>query len=537
MVLSDYVSVFQASTYYEKDNYYQAQIGEYRGKLKETLGLGLDELTHKSFQEVLQGINPTTGETLVSSKNGQELQRAAIDICMKAPKSFSVLVELAAAKKDEKLLNSLMDVWDKSVNVLLDHIEKEYSFTRIQKNNKRRDVKTDNFLIAKFGHDTARPVTNKQTKTVSIDPDIHTHNLLLNFTKADDGKFRSLQAKKLLDSNITNGRFLRSELAVNLEKDLGIGVIVTDAEQGFIEIEGVPHELLDEYSSRHKQIQEKLIELREKFPNMNETKLQKMAAKTSRESKKIIDISREEIRNNNLKRAEKIVNVDELLQKFKRREPNQKTTAVENKIQTIQNQNKEERANIIIQNVIKNAEREVKQLPKYKQNIYSVLSSSTVVLLGQVRASEVFLHVKKSEEVKQKEFKTMHEVLINTLQSTKLDTQKLFESLKNTPKIQIEENFENARGTNNRDRFIESYRELTDSNARAKQSNYRDVADIATTTERGVERTDSQRDDALSSRTTGVNYPSTITWEDIRRANRGGLDKVERENKEKGVER
>lgn len=539
MVLSEYVSVFQASTYYEKDNYYQAQIGEYRGKLKETLGL--DELTHKSFQEVLQGINPTSGETLVSSKNGQELQRGAIDICMKAPKSFSALVELAAAKKDEKLLNSLMDVWDKSVNVLLDHIEKEYSFTRIQKNNKRRDVKTDNFLIAKFGHDTARPVTNKQTKTVSIDPDIHTHNLLLNFTKADDGKFRSLQAKKLLDSNITNGQFLRSELAVNLQKDLGINTVVTDAKQGFIEIEGVPHELIDEYSSRHKQIQEKLIELREKFPNMNETKLQKMAAKTSRESKKIIDISREEIRKNNLSRAEKIVNVDELLQKFKRLEQKQQKATTVEKMHTIQNQNKEERTNVIIQNVIKNAEREVKQLPKYKQNIYSVLSSSTVALLGKVSASEVFLHVKKSEEVKQKEFKTMHEVLLHNLKSTRLDTQKLFASLKNIPdiKIQIEENFENARRPSNRDRFIERFSELGATIAGAKQRDYRDVEldsreALTTGTERGVERTDAKRDDVTNVRTTGVNYPN-ITIDDIRRAENGHRRKYGHQ-RDKGVE-
>lgn len=536
MIVSDYVSVFQASTYYEKDNYYQVQIGEYRGKLKETLGL--DELTHKSFQEVLQGINPTTGETLVASKSGQELQRAAIDICMKAPKSFSVLVELAAAKKDEKLLNSLMDVWDKSVNTTLDHIEREYSYTRIQKNNKRREVKTGNLLITKFGHDTARPVTNKETKTVSIDPDIHTHCLLMNFTKSPDGKYRSLEAKKLLNANITNGRFLRSELAINLEKDLGIGVIVTDAKQGFIEIEGVPHELLDECSSRHKQIQEKLIELREKFPDMNETKLQKMAARTSRESKKIIDIERDEIRKNNLKRAEKIVNVDELLQKFKRPEQNQKTTAVE-KMQTltVKIQNEEVNTNTIIQNVIKNAEREVKQLPKYKQNIYSVLSSSTVALLGKVSASEVFLHVKKSEEVKQKEFKTMHEVLLHSLQSTKLDTHKLFESLK-TPdiKIKIEEEFENARARtpSERDRLIASYRDITDTITRAKLSHNRDVTDLTTTTERGVERANIESADDVNVRATGVNYPN-ITIEDIRRAEDGHRRKY-RQNHDKGVE-
>lgn len=536
MVTSDYVSIEQGSTYYEKDNYYQVQLGEYRGKLKDELQIR--DLTHKSWQQVLRGINPTTGEKLVKNKDGQDKQRSGIDITMSAPKSFSVLVELAAAKNDTKLFNSLMDVWDKSVNTTLDHIEREYSYTRIQKNKKRRDVKTNNLLITKFGHDTSRPVTDKHTKTVAIDPDIHTHNILLNFTKASDGIYRSLQAKKLLDSNITNGRFLRSELSINLQKDLGIGIVVTDAEQGFIEIEGVPHELLDEYNSRHKQIQEKLMELREKFPNMDETKLQKKAAMMSRENKKIIDISREEIRNNNLKRAEKIVNVDELLQKFRPEQKQHKATTVE-KMHSIQITPEEVNTNTIIQNVVKNAEKEVKNLPKYKQNIYSVLSSSTVSLLGKVPASEIFTHVKKSEEVKQQEFKNMHEILLHNLKSTKLDTQKLFASLK-TPdmKIKIEEALENARGTNNRDRFIESYSRISDTVERAKQSHYRDVADIDTTTERGVTRTDAQRDDfTFAGRARADN--TIVTIEDIRRANELGDKFIEREREQqhKGVER
>ncbi|MBS4069085.1 MAG: relaxase domain-containing protein [Sulfurimonas sp.] len=525
MIVSDYVSVFQASTYYEKDNYYQVQIGEYRGKLKDELQLG--DLDHSSFQNLLQGINPTTGESLVASKSGQDKQRAAIDICMKAPKSFSVLVELAAAKNDTKLLNSLMKVWDKSVNITLDHIEKEYSYTRIQKNNKRREVKTGNLLITKFEHSTARPVTDRQTKTVAIDPDIHTHNLLMNFTKSPDGKYRSIEAKKLLNSNLINGQFLRSELAVNLQKDLGINTVVTDAKHGFIEIEGVPHELLDEYSSRHKQIQEKLIELREKFPDMNETKLQKMAARTSRESKKIIDIERDEIRKNNLKRAEKIVNVDELLQKFKQSEQKQQ------KAQT-------EEINTVIQNVVKNAEREVKKLPKYRQNIYSVLSSSTVALLGKVPSSEIFLHVKKSEEVRQHQLNTMHEVLIHSLQKTKLDTHKLFESLKNTPKILIEEKFENARARtpSDRDRLIERFSSITNELTRAKHSHNRDAADLTTTTERGEPRAEFERSHDVDARPTARDHkPYVLTIEELRRDDAIAAERLKRKQQSQEYER
>lgn len=523
MVLSEYVSVFQSSVYYEEDNYYQVQIGEYRGKLKDELQLG--DLDHSSFQNLIRGINPITGEALVASKSGQNKQRAAIDICMEAPKSFSVLVELAAAKNDSKLLDSLMDVWNKTVNTTLDHIEREYSFTRIQKNNKRKEVKTGNFLITKFGHDTSRPVTNKQTKTVAIDPNIHTHNLFMNFTKSPDGKYRSIEAKKLLNSNLINGQFLRSELAVNLKKDLGINTVVTDINQGFIEIEGVPNELLYEYSSRHKQIQEKLAELREKFPNMNETKLQKKAARTSRESKKIINIGRDEIRKNNLIRAEKIVNVDELLQKFKKQPEQNQNTSVK-KMHTIQN----EEANTIIQNAILNAEREVKRLPKHRQNIYSVLHNSSNALLGKVPSSEIFKYIKKSEEVKKEQLNTMHDVLLHSLQSTKLDTHKLFESLKNTPKIKIEEEFENvrARTPSERDRLIASYRSVADTVERAKQSHNRDVTDLTTTAERrGISRTELERFNDVDARTAATNNrPYVITREELRRDDQAAAERL-----------
>jgi conjugative relaxase-like TrwC/TraI family protein len=536
MVTSDYMGVARLATYHSKDNYHQIQLGQYYGLLKDELQLG--DLDHASFQNLIRGINPNTGESLVPSKSGQDKQRAAIDITMSAPKSFSCLTELAAAKGDTKLYDSLMQVWDKSVNTTLNHVEKEFSFIRIQKDNKRKITATGNLLITKFQHDTARPVTDRQLKTTFIDPDIHTHNVLMNFSRGPDGKYRALEAKKLLNSNILNGQFLRSELAANLQKDMNINIVVTDPKQGFFEIKGVPTELLQEMSQRDKQIRAKEVELREKFPDMDQTKLHKKAVLASRESKKIIDIDREEIRKNNLTRAEKIVNVDELLQKF---QPEQ--TQKEKKLENTKIQTKEVQTHIAY--IIKNSETAVRKLPKYRQNIYSVLGNSTVTLLGQMRASEIFTHVKKSQEDKQQVFNTMHEVLITQLQSTKLDTQKLFASLKNTPniKIQIEEKFENerARTTSERGRFAQSYSRVADQLTRAKLSNYRDVEHITTTTERDRDRergAELERDGTFTSRgTTTDNRPVVVTIEDLRRADRLHAELIERERKEQGVER
>lgn len=289
------VSVEMASTYYEKDNYYTQQRGEYFGSLKGELGL--EDLTHDSFQDLIRG--KVDGKQLVQDgANGKH--RAGYDHTFSAPKSVSVLLELAEAKEDQKLSQAIRKAHDQAVNTSLSHIEQNYITCNNKKDGISNHINTNKMIVAKFEHDTNR----------ELDPTLHTHAVIMNMTKDSDGKYRAISNEILYNNKMLNGQFYRSELAKNL-KDLGINIEVTNTKQMLFEIKGIDKSLISEFSQRSKQIAESLDSIREKYPNASETELKQYAALESRKSKK--DVDRNQVRADNLERASKIANVDQVL--------------------------------------------------------------------------------------------------------------------------------------------------------------------------------------------------------------------------------
>lgn len=498
----------------QKD-YYETVKGEWFGKLKTEFGLS--DLKKDDFLKALEGINPKTGELLLPKKTNMKKDCAAIDITMTPPKSFSIVVELARAKGNEKLADHLMGLYNQAVDKTLEHIENEYATVRVQKNKIRTNEKTKNLLIAKIEHDTSRPVTDDVTGIVDIDPNIHTHCLPMNFSKAKDGKFRSLNVKEIFTDKIKNGQFFRTELAAILEEN-NIRIRTTDPAQGFFELSCVNNELIRENSQRSIQIEKEFQRLKPLFPEMNETKLRQKATTNSRE-KKTVTIPREEVLRKNLARAEKIMNVDELLASIKPSAPMQEQQSITSIITVIEHNHKK-----------------IKNLKKFNQTKYTELQFAARELLGQVRASLIFAKIQKREEIKTQTLNTMHEVVIFALKTTKLDTQKLFakiEGLKSVPKIEIEEIIENARTSSDRDRFTESYLTISSELSRAKSAYNRDVIGINTTTERrgGINRANTERDGADGTRTAGTNTydpNARVTIEDIRLAEQGYREHLQR---------
>lgn len=292
------VSINQASTYYSKDNYYTKERGEFLGKAVEKLGF-TEELTHENFIHMLHGENGY-GEVLRREKQTGE-SRAGYDHTFTAPKSLSVLLEIAEAKGYEELANKIRDVHDKAVNQTLEQIESNYIYTRVRdENGERFRVKTDNMIVAKFEHDTSR----------ELDPTLHTHCVIANITQTADGKWQSISNEELYKNKMINGQFYRSELAKNL-KELGLDIEITNSKQMLFEIKGIDNSLISEFSKRSEQIKESLEELREKYSNASESELKQFAALESRVAKKEVD--RDEVRATNLQRAESLINTTELL--------------------------------------------------------------------------------------------------------------------------------------------------------------------------------------------------------------------------------
>lgn len=524
MLNVEVLSYKQASTYYSKgkDNYYTETQGEFIGKLKDELNLG--DLTHEAFESLLRGVSPTTGQSLIASKGGRETDVPAFDFALSVSKSLSIGYELALEKGDTALASAIQTAHDSAVNSTILHIEKEEIQIRKQKNKVKTVEKTGNIIGAKFQHDIGR----------ELDPQLHTHTAIFNFSKCSDGKYRTLHSKGFLTKSEDNpfikniGKLYREILRENLIK-AGFELRDTDKSQSFYELKSIDDNLIQAFSSRSLMIRAKVVELKKRHPHLSEAQLSKRAFFDTRKTKNK-EIDRDEVRAKNVELMAKHVNLDSLLASLQPKKEPQKEAKQEVKQEPQ-----------IEQAELKKIIHEVKsEIPNKKHRTpLNVTIRAAAKIDKPISISTLFNQIKNEEVKQQKQLNTMHEVLMHSLQSTKLDTEKLFSSLKHIDKHHIEEILNDARERNRpdreRDRFVESYRELTDSNARAKQSDYRNAPNITTDAERGVERTDAKRDDVTNVRTTGVNYPSTITWEDIRRANRGGLDKVEQQGQ--GAER
>jgi conjugative relaxase-like TrwC/TraI family protein len=523
------LGVEQASTYYAKDNYYTKEQGEYYGKLKDELGL--QDLTHHSFQQLIKGVNPTTGEHLIHSKQNKKTNVPAFDFTMSPAKSISIAYEVALEKGDTKLANKILKLHDNAVNSTLKHIQTNHIKSRVQKDKKRVVLNTDNMVAAKFQHDVSR----------SLQPQLHTHSVIMNFTKIDD-KYRAIDASKLLAKGspiVKNlGQFYRQSLKEELE-NAGFKLRDKDIESCMYELAHVNDEAITASSNRNTAIKAKIEILKKKYPNLTDSQLSLRAFFDTRDKKQDLDnIDRAEVRTKNVKDISKYLDCDQLLKDLN----NVKTPGT-----------------ILAINIDKDIDKLVYQTQKEIKNKYhktadNIASKISVKInkkhnkesipIAKIKIETLYKKVKQSQEKQKKELKSMDDILKVNLQKTKLDTQKMFSSVEkmkstfvNIDRNEIEESVENGRRSNRVKAFTRACKQSTRT-AEAINSNIRNVGDvdrkIDTTRqrERGgrdeFERSndDSNRDDGK------YRKEIIITKDDIRQAENGAKIQKNKQNKD-----
>jgi conjugative relaxase-like TrwC/TraI family protein len=176
--------------------------------------------------------------------NGQVLQnpqgqhRPGFDMTFSAPKSVSLLVGLDAAP-------DFVRFHDEAVKHALSHIESEFAEARVSRNGEIHYEKTGNLVIAMF----------RQPSSRANDPALHTHCVTMNMTFLD-GVGKSLASDKQRVHGVVEqiqnnahycGLIYRQHLANSL-KEVGFKLRLTG--DGLFEIDGVPDELLHEFSKR-----------------------------------------------------------------------------------------------------------------------------------------------------------------------------------------------------------------------------------------------------------------------------------------------
>ncbi len=230
----------QAASYYEADDYY-AEGGEspssWEGRGAEELGLKGD-VDRDLFRSLLEG--EVDGRQLGTMRGGTREHRPGWDLTLSAPKSVSVMALVAGDKR-------LLGAHAAAVKTALVHVERHMAATRIRSDGTATRETTGNLAIASFRHITSR----------AQDPQLHTHNVILNITKAADGVWRSLEPRALYQLQKQIGAIYRQELA-SLARELGYDIV--PGKDSMFEIAGVPEAATTALSVRTAEIDARLEE-------------------------------------------------------------------------------------------------------------------------------------------------------------------------------------------------------------------------------------------------------------------------------------
>ncbi|MDE0379685.1 MAG: relaxase domain-containing protein, partial [Rhodospirillales bacterium] len=276
-------SAAQGASYYERDGYYAKDDPEHReasgwaGKGAEELGLK-GPVDADTFRQVLEGKVPDgSGRQLGKrGKDGEIVHRPGRDLTFSAPKSVSLAALVGGDRR-------IVEAHDRAVAATLAWIEKNAAETRMKdpETGKLGRVGNQKIVAATFRHDTSR----------NLDPQLHTHAVLANMVRGEDGKWRSMANEALYASQKLIGMLYRNELAAGLGK-LGYGIEKTHAD-GRFEIAGVSREVVEAFSSRRAEI-EAAMEARDLGSSADNPRLAERAALMTRAAKR--DIDREELR-------------------------------------------------------------------------------------------------------------------------------------------------------------------------------------------------------------------------------------------------
>jgi len=227
-----------------KEDYYtegQEIRGEWQGIAAEKLGLS-GPVTTETFEALCDNKKPGTDERLTQRNKDNRI--VGYDFNFHCPKSVSVMHEFT---KDERIL----DAFKLSVNQTMREIATE-SKTRVRQKGANENRTTGNMVWGEFVHFTARPVNGLP------DPHLHAHCFAFNTTWDDmekkwkAAKFRDLKADAPYFEAAFHARFAK-QLAE-------IGYRIERTAKGW-EIAGVPQRVLDEFSRRTEQVEQKAKEL------------------------------------------------------------------------------------------------------------------------------------------------------------------------------------------------------------------------------------------------------------------------------------
>ncbi|MEQ8979905.1 MAG: MobF family relaxase [Deltaproteobacteria bacterium] len=235
--ISNLKSAAQAKSYYEEGDYYRdgAEQTPNRWWGEGARRLGLEgEFDQQAFADALAGKLPN-GVEMPSGHAGDRLP--GIDVTFSPPKSVSLQLLVAG---DERIRAA----HDQAVEAGLRYFETNFAQARLTRDGVTESERTANLAVARVQHEVSR----------ELDPQLHTHCVILNVTQRSDGAWRALDNRGLYDGRAAADAIYRVELSSRL-RALGYDVTRTNS-LGHFEIAGYTPEHLEHFSKRRAQIEE-----------------------------------------------------------------------------------------------------------------------------------------------------------------------------------------------------------------------------------------------------------------------------------------
>lgn len=230
-----------ASTEAKIEGYYQKDApGVWHGASLKAFGIEVgDRVTNEQFAALTRGIDPNTGEALVQGAGDEH--RAGWDLTFSTPKSVSA-VWAVGNDADRQAIERAHDA---AVQAAMAHLSEQAAYARRGKGGSEQE-QLGGLISAQYLHTTTR----------ELDPDLHTHSLVLNLAQRNDGTWGGIESKHLYAWKMAGGAIYRAQLAEEMEK-LGFKI---EKDRDYFKIAGVPNSLCGEWSKRREQIEAALAE-------------------------------------------------------------------------------------------------------------------------------------------------------------------------------------------------------------------------------------------------------------------------------------
>jgi conjugative relaxase-like TrwC/TraI family protein len=209
--------------------------------------LGLNRVVDEDdFLALVAGVDPGTGRLLGTPHTERTVR--GFDVTCSAPKSASVLFAVG----DQVVRQQVLDGHDAAVAAVADWIER-HGHWRYRMGGKVSVFDAEGITAAVFRQHTSR----------ALDPQLHTHAVIVNRVLAPDGRWLALDGRTIKRDQQTLSRLYHAGLRAELTRRLGVRW--HEPVNGIAEIAGVPEDVLAEFSQRADAVEARIDEKLERF--------------------------------------------------------------------------------------------------------------------------------------------------------------------------------------------------------------------------------------------------------------------------------